>query len=102
MKFPRPSAPGDAPHPQGSAFDKPRQGNWLKEWLANKGNWVLLECGNKADLNDNGQTMLVGLEVGELRTICVKCWLYCRVERHISINEYLGIPTAVIPDEPLF
>jgi hypothetical protein len=34
--------------------------------------------------------------------ICERCWQIPAVERHLSYSEYRGIPTAVIPDEPLF
>lgn len=102
MKFRRPAEnPGSAPHSPGSFVGKPKA-SWLKDWIANQGRWVELECGHKADLNDTGQTTLEGEKKGDLLTICVGCWQFVRVKRHMKLNEYLGIPTAVIPDEPQF
>jgi hypothetical protein len=75
---------------------------WFKEWLENKSDWVLLECTHKADLKDKGQTVWVGTKKDDVLTICVKCWQLRKVIRHITYNEYREIPTAVIPDEPLF
>jgi len=94
---------GSAPHSPGSSVGKPTgRPEWLKDWIADKGKWVVLQCGNKIDLNERGQILLVGQKKGDLLTICEKCWLFCAVERHISYSEYRGIPTAVIPEEPLF
>lgn len=92
---------GSAPHSSGSLLGK-SHGSWFTEWLENKGKYVLLACGHKADLNDKGQTNLIGAKRGDMLTICVKCWQFSRVTKHITFNEYRDIPTAVIPDEPLF
>lgn len=104
MQLRRPKAsPGSGPHSQGSNVGKPTGSpQWFKEWLEDKGQWVLLTCGDKADLKDRGLTRLEGQKKGDLLVICQKCWQIPAVERHLSYAEYRGIPTAVTPDEPLF
>jgi len=103
LRRPTTSNPGSAPHSPGSSVGKPTgRPEWLKDWIADKGRWVLLECGDKADLNDRGQLHLVGEKKGDLLVICERCWQISKVARHLSYKEYRGLPTAVIPDEPLF
>jgi len=94
---------GSAPHSPGSFVGKPTgKPDWYKEWIADKGRWVLLKCGHKADLNERGQIYLTGDKPGDILVICEKCWQIPAVERHLSYAEYRGIPTAVIPQDPLF
>lgn len=104
MQFRRPKDnPGSAPHSPGSFAGKPVGfPDWFKEWLDSKGRWVLLKCGHKADLNERGQLYLQGAKRGDILVICEKCWQIPAIERHLSYAEYRGIPTAVIPEEPLF
>jgi hypothetical protein len=103
LRRPTTSNPGSAPHSPGSFVNKPTgRPDWFKEWIDDKGEWVLLTCGDKADLKDRGQLILQGEKKGDLLVICEKCWQIPAIERHLSYSEYRGIPTAVIPDEPLF
>ncbi len=104
MQLRRPATPGNAPHSRGSAHGNRPVGfpDWFKEWLEDKGRWVLLKCGHKADLNERGQLYLQGAKRGDILVICEKCWQIPAIERHLTYAEYRGIPTAVIPEEPLF
>lgn len=102
MQLRRPSQnPGNAPHSRDSAAFRPKP-SWLREWIADKGRWVELTCGHKADLNERGQLYLEGEKKGDLLVICEQCWQIPAVKRHLTYAEYRGIPTAITPAEPLF
>lgn len=75
------------------------------DWIANKGKYVLLACGHKVDLKWRGQVTLEGLEdtnKNDVLTNCEPCGKFVAIVRGLSYSEFRGVPTAVIPGEPLF
>lgn len=110
MKFRRPNVNPGSPEydSQGSFVGKPNQRlerpDWLKEWIDNKAKYVLLACDHKVDLKWAGQITLEGMgdNRNQVLTNCGLCGQFIAIERGLSYNEFKGIPTAVIPAEPLF
>ena len=97
MKFTKPSyVPRD---PSGVRSSAPfRRPDWLREWLANKSQFVLLSCGHKEDLNHN--TMLLIRD--DHFVMCVQCDDWARVVESLGLLKYHGIPEPEETDIPLF
>jgi hypothetical protein len=94
VKFIKPTVP--AGEPSGGYIGAPEKRDWLKEWIENKGRWVLLECGCIDDLNDRAMTIIKTFE---------GCTVGCeRHNRFVSVVRTLSRKTPPVkqPDEPLF
>lgn len=78
----------------GEWLDYP-SGYWLKDWLANQGEYVRLACGHTEDLKDRGATI-----VGK-RVLCDECG-WTSIKRSISFGEYIGLRREPTPDDPPF
>lgn len=105
LRRPKTRNPGSPSDSQGSFVGRPmKRPHWLMDWIANKGKYVQLACGHKVDLKWHGQTTLEGLgdKANEVLTNCDRCGTFSAIERGLSWNEFKGIPTAVMPEEPLF
>lgn len=93
-----PSLRAGAP-PVHYAAGKPQ---WLREWIADQGQWCLLTCGHKDNLND--RSMLIIAKFGGKRHVdvfCERCNDFVHVQRLMKWSEYAGI-TADTSLEPLF
>ena len=89
-----PDAPTGVRH--GHVNGKPE---WLREWLANQGRYVMLTCGHKEDLNDSALLIIYvfGKHGKGTDILCEQC------------NKFVGVkakwkqpPKQVIPNEPMF
>ena len=81
---------------------RPRMPDWQKEWVANQGVWVLLECGCIDDLNPRLLPLVRQMLDGHLEIYCDKHEGFYRVTRKSSAGERVGIVSARVPDEPMF
>lgn len=103
MKITSPYQPSDATRTQG-----PRAvgTDWVRDWVANKGQFVRLDCKHFADLKCNGT--LVGYRFGagvkkSRLVLCVTCGEHSAVMRAATVFEVLGWPKIPpIPEEPPF
>lgn len=102
MKFIEKSASAgpNAPRSGASVHSRP---DWLKDWIANKGQYVKLTCGHRVDLNE--RTVLIDITKVDGAK---KVWCYMHedvydIEKSIGVFEmHYGFPPPPIPDEPMF
>jgi hypothetical protein len=76
--------------------------DWVKEWIANKGQYVTLECGHREDLKN--RTLMIKVFGGNDKAVwCYDCEDMSTVVKAIGLYEYhFGYPAPAIPDNPLF
>jgi hypothetical protein len=80
----------------GGFVGAPQSRGWLKEWIENKGRWVLLDCGHVEDLNDRAMLIIRtfdGCTVG-----CEQCNRFASVVKTLQSKT----PITETADEPLF
>ena len=95
--------PGDAPPPdRGRGIAHPyKKHEWFREWLANKGRYVLLTCGHKEDINFRGILIIMAV-FKEIDVFCDRCNKWATIKSKISFMEYAEVPPLKESDEPLF
>jgi hypothetical protein len=86
--------------PDGDAIRGSYSPAWLTEWIANKPEFVVLDCGHKTDVKIPN-TILIGFP-GGVRVECVPCGKFVNVKRHIKLLEFKGIAASKITEEPMF
>lgn len=102
MKFRKPSG---VPEPSGNAAPVSRRTGarkpeWLREWIADQGVYVLLSCGHKENLND--RALLIIARLDGTYVICERCNDMAAVVRHMQFREYANIPAIAESSIPLF
>lgn len=82
----------------------PIRPQWLKDWIADKGQWVLLSCGHKDNMNDRATIVIRIFGTRNVEVFCErgKCYRFVSIVRLMKFKEYADIPNTAIPDEPLF
>jgi hypothetical protein len=73
---------------------------WLRDWIAEQGQFVLLSCGHKDNLNDRSLIIIAALS--GTKVWCDRCETFAAVIRHMRIHEYAGLPPKEVSDIPLF
>lgn len=101
MKFRKPAARIE---PSGKGFNagRPRVADWLKEWLANQGKWMLLDCGCRDAWDTRSMTVIHLFGPRETQIWCERCHKFVLWKNWTTFNEYMNIPPAVNSPEPLF
>ena len=74
---------------------------WLQEYIDNQGQYVLLSCGHKTDLNGRSVIAVVKAFTGT-QVLCSICDDFKAVDRQITMSEYFDIPKRVDSEFPLF
>ena len=100
-----PTAPDDpASRVRSESIRYPLRPAWLREWLADKGEYVELACGHKENINDRSTLSILQKAFGEkqLHVFCERCDDFRHVAKSLGIREYLGIQTPENSDVPLF
>ena len=110
MRLVRPSiTPAASDHP---ATDRVRldrieyrgRPQWLRDWIADKGVYVELECEHKDNINDRStlSIMVKVFGVKQIQVYCETCNIFRRVVKTpLSTLEYLGIKRDE-SDVPMF
>lgn len=75
---------------------------WLKEWLADQPQFVLLGCGHKDDIKIAGTIILKVYGGDDVEVLCDRCDKFQRVVRKVSLSEYANIAAKPVPNEPMF
>lgn len=105
MKIIRPTAGAPLSNAQGG-FPPVHQSHgrpqWLKDWIADKGRYVLLKCGHKDDLNDQSMIIIRAFGKRQVTVFCERCNDFVHIDKTVGFREYANIHAAAIPDEPLF
>lgn len=87
-----------------SSEGQKHRADWLTEWLANKGQYVVLDCGCSEDLKWRGLTILVkyGGPLGKRRVVfCERCNQFSLVKKSATFYEYVGgKKPPPIPEDP--
>jgi hypothetical protein len=102
MKFrvpsvsPRPDSPGTG------GFRSRGRPEWLKEWLENRGKWLVLDCGCEEAWDEKSMTVLYLFGPEEIQIFCETCQRFAKWKEWISWTQYLNISPAATSDEPLF
>jgi hypothetical protein len=85
----------------------PRLPSWLRDYIADQGQFVLLDCGHKDNLTAKGALLIVALtstnkKKNNTQVFCDRCRHFAGIVRHMRFSEYANIPVKVITDAPLF
>jgi hypothetical protein len=81
---------------------------WLREYIEDQGQFALLQCGHKENLNDKAVLLIVTLAKitkqpwKNTQVFCERCNQFTGVDRHMKFHEYAGIPERPETDIPLF
>lgn len=86
-----------------TGFGQSRLVSWFQEWIANKGQYCLLDCECFEDLKDRSLTVIHALGNQTVHVWCERCDLDSIVIRTATMTQYLGLPPSkMIGDEPEF
>lgn len=79
---------------------------WLRDYIADQGQFVLLECGHRENIGDRGVLLIVGMQRygkrNNTQVLCERCNQFVGIERHMKFQEYANIPVKKDSDIPLF
>jgi len=76
--------------------------DWQKEWIANKGIFVLLKCGCTEDLNPLYLPLVRQMLNGYLEVWCDRHDGFFKVTKKSTAGRLAGIKLTRVPDTPLF
>jgi hypothetical protein len=93
------SAPDGGGH--GSSHRPQGRPEWLKDWIANQGRWVLLGCGCREDINCRG-VMIIHIGLAENEVYCSKHDLLSPIVKAIKLDEYWQLKLPEQSDVPPF
>src|SRR6266576_5179517 len=85
------------------ALNPPQRAAWLQEWWSNKPDFVMLHCGHKEDVKQNGTTVLLVRADRAKRRVtvyCEQCETFSPITRHLSLREWCGLPPVRTPTDP--
>lgn len=96
--------PSDGPLPSNGkrAIRSNRRPRWLLEWIENKSQYVLMQCGHKENIAIADSAIALIQTFDDVKLYCNKCKKFSAIERSIGLLEYLGLPKPQYPDTPPF
>lgn len=103
MRFRKPTLI-PAPRTTGAGIGRSRgTPDWLKEWLANRGQYVKLSCGCYEDLTYGALLIIAKFGLQREKTVyCERCNIFAAVRAKATSHEFFGLPRNHPPEEPLF
>jgi len=76
--------------------------DWLRDHIADKGEFVLLDCGHKDNINARATLIIAAVMGRGTQVFCERCGHFAGVVRHMRFREYADIPEKPNSDIPLF
>ena len=79
-----------------------RRPQWLMDWIAEHGIYVVLECGHKDSFATIEITLCLIRTFPGMEVLCNECNAFRKVAKSVTLIEYMGIPTPERSSEPPF
>lgn len=85
-----------------SGYPRKRRSQWLIDWIQERGHYVRLACGHLESFADADTSLCLIQTFPGIEILCEKCEQFSKVEKSISLFEYMDIDKPVYSPAPLF